>query len=83
MPIATYIEVFQMCNAMAKKSGIWSGLLSTKFYVNSYQKFDIFAEQTKVLYMSFDRFLLAVESRDLSQADKRIIRVYSFPSFIF
>ena len=31
-----------------------------------------------VLYMSFDRFLLAVESRDLSQADKRIIRVSSF-----
>ena len=32
----------------------------------------------KVLYMSFDRFLLAVESCDLSQADKSIIRVYSF-----
>jgi hypothetical protein len=31
-----------------------------------------------VLYMSFDRFLLAVESRDLSQADKKIIRVSSF-----
>ena len=30
----------------------------------------------KVLYISFDRFLLAVESRDLSQAGKRIIRVY-------
>ena len=29
-------------------------------------------------YMSFDRFLLAVESRDLSQADKNIIRVSSF-----
>jgi hypothetical protein len=28
--------------------------------------------------MSFDRFLLAVESRDLSQADKKIIRVPSF-----
>ena len=33
---------------------------------------------TKVLYMSFDRFLLAVESRDLSQADKSFIRVSSF-----
>ena len=32
----------------------------------------------KVLYMSFDKFLLAVESRDLSQADKSIIRVSSF-----
>jgi hypothetical protein len=28
--------------------------------------------------MSFDRFLLAVESRDLSQADESIIRVSSF-----
>ena len=33
--------------------------------------------------MSFDRFLLAFESRDLSQADKRITRVSSFPSFNF
>ena len=32
-----------------------------------------------VLYMSFEKFLLAVESRDLSQADKSIIRVSSFP----
>ena len=29
--------------------------------------------------MSFDSFFLAVESRDLSQADKSIIRVSSFP----
>ena len=29
----------------------------------------------KVLCMSSDRFLLAVESRDLSQADKSLIRV--------
>ena len=32
----------------------------------------------KVLYMSFDKLLLAVESRDLSQADKSIMRVSSF-----
>ena len=31
-----------------------------------------------VLYMSFDKFLLAFESRDLSQADKILIRVPSF-----
>ena len=31
-----------------------------------------------VLYMSLDKFLLAVESRDLSQADKCNIRVSSF-----
>ena len=29
--------------------------------------------------MSFDKFLLAVQSRNLSQADKSIIRVSSFP----
>ena len=34
----------------------------------------------KVLYLSFDKFLLAVESRDLSQTDKSYIRVSSFPS---
>ena len=34
----------------------------------------------QVLYMSFDKFILAVESRDLSQADKSIIRVSSFPN---
>ena len=38
-----------------------------------------FLSDTMVLYMSFDRFLLAVESRDLSQANKSIIRVFSFP----
>ena len=37
----------------------------------------------KVLYMSFDKFLLAVESRDLSQANKSIIRVSSFPKLLF
>ena len=34
----------------------------------------------QVLYMSFDRFLLAVESRDLCRAGKSIIWVSSFPS---
>ena len=32
--------------------------------------------------MSFDRFLLAVESRNLSQADKSIVRVSSFPKWV-
>ena len=43
-------------------------------------------ERTQVLHMCFDRFLLAFESRDfriLSQADKRITIVSSFPSFKF
>ena len=39
-------------------------------------------KQAWVLYMSFDKFLLAVESRDLSQADKGIIRVSSFPKLV-
>jgi hypothetical protein len=33
--------------------------------------------------MSFDKFLLAVESHDLSQADKSIIRLSSFPKAVF
>ena len=33
-----------------------------------------------VLHICFDRFLLAFESRDLSQADKSIKRVFSFPN---
>ena len=32
-----------------------------------------------VLYMSFDKFVLAVKSRDLSQADKSSIRKSFFP----
>ena len=32
--------------------------------------------------MSFDKFLLAVESRELSQADKGIVRVSSFPKLV-
>ena len=32
----------------------------------------------KLLHKCFDRFLLAVESRDLSQADKSVIRVSSY-----
>ena len=36
-----------------------------------------------VLHMCFEWFLLAFESRDLCQADKRITRESSFPSFNF
>jgi hypothetical protein len=35
-----------------------------------------------VLHMCFERFLLAIESRDLSQADKRIKNVF-FPNLQF
>ena len=46
----------------------------------NYHKFErhIFL-YVQILYMSFDRFLLAVESCDLSQGDKILIRVSSFP----
>ena len=37
------------------------------------RKIDLDLETTQVLYVSFDRFLLAVESRDLSQADQSTI----------
>ena len=40
-------------------------------------------KMTQVLYMSFDRFFLAVESRDLSQAEKILIRVSSFPKLSY
>ena len=39
-------------------------------------------QQPKAHHMCFDRFLLAFESRDLSQVDKSIIRVSSFPSLV-
>ena len=44
-----------------------------KLFVPSTLSIDLILWHTQlivVLYMSFDRFLLAVESRDLSQADK-------------
>ena len=40
-------------------------------------------ERHPILYMLFDRFLLAVESRDLSQAVKSLIRVSSFPKYLY
>ena len=36
--------------------------------------------QSMVLYMSFDKFLLAVESCELSQADKSMMRASSYPN---
>ena len=47
------------------------------FIINETMKSNA-GRMTWVLYMSFDRFLLAVESRDLSQADKILISVSSF-----
>ena len=55
---------------------ICSGVLSTGRVQLDLLSWSV--RQTKALYMSFDKFLLAVESRDLSQADKSIIRVSFF-----
>ena len=33
--------------------------------------------------MYFDKFILGVASRDLFQADKSIMRVFSFPKAVF
>ena len=40
-----------------------------------------YLKKSKVLNMCLDKFLLAVESRDLSQADKTIVRVSSLPFY--
>ena len=45
--------------------------------LNSSTELTVSTNVSMVLYMSFDKFLLAVESRDLSQADNSIIRVPS------
>ena len=57
-PTGTYLSEKNLSNVKL------CGLLTT-YELQNFTKF--------VLYMSFDRFLLAVESRDLSQADKSII----------
>ena len=42
----------------------------------------VFSSSLMKFWMFFDKFLLAVESRDLSQADKSIMRVSSFPNWV-
>ena len=61
----------------------WQEYNKSVFFVN-FTKIKIKSfECPKLLYMCFDRFILAFDSRDLSQADKSITRVYYFPSFNF
>ena len=59
---------------------VWHHKSSMFWYVSPGSTYciSIITYRYLVLYMSFDKFLLAVESRDLSQADKNIIRVSSF-----
>ena len=49
------------------------GIVSLHLEFRSQENIVISVVKFKVLYMSFDKFLLAVESHDLSQADKSII----------
>ena len=54
------------------------GVSTKDWYREKDNKHSFTTEFTRLLHMCFDRFLLAVESRDLSQADKSVIRVSSF-----
>ena len=61
------------------------GLTDKKNQINGISNALLLVEILKIpliwiLHMSFDRFLLAVESLDLSQAEKSIIRVSFFPN---
>ena len=59
-----------------------SKMTESKIYENEIEiLLDRHYTRTMVLYMSFDKFLLAVETCDISQADKSIIRVSSFSKF--
>ena len=63
-----------------KKTNIFNiHLLSDSLSKRKWEK-DLGGKLSMVLYMCLDRFLLAFESRDISQADKSVIRVSSFPN---
>ena len=53
--------------------------------VDDQNYFEKLSEHTRLgpLHVLFDKFLLAVESPDLSQADKNIIKVSYFPKAVF
>ena len=58
------------------------GVSTKDWYREKDNKHTFTTEFTRLLHMCFDRFLLAVESRDLSQADKSINRVFSVPNWV-
>ena len=64
---------------LKRQNRFWLRKKPSRIQSSQQSRFLYVSWPSKVLYMSFDRFLLAVESRDLSQADKIIIRVSSFP----
>ena len=58
-------------------------VLKHKYIKRQFLEFGLFCNEQQIesmfLYMLFDRFLLAVELFDLTQAVKILIRVSSFP----
>ena len=64
-----------MCEyCIGTKVGFWTSLIWLYLfavYIVTHKMLNY--QLSQVLYMSFDRFLLTVESRDLSQDDKSII----------
>ena len=66
-----FMQVFMQGCQKEKYTGACYWTQFSKSYWFSFYMY-IF-RRTKVLYMLFDRFLLAVESRDLSQTDKILI----------
>ena len=69
---AGFWNVFTQVRSLAGISKIGMGYLCSKCLPKSFSLFFVCFEGFKVLDMSFDRFLLAVESCDLSQADKSV-----------
>ena len=71
-----FLSLLGGCNSKPTQKWWWICSTAQSFIRKEVSSYKI---HTLVLYMSFDKFILAVESRDLSQADKSIIRVYYFP----
>ena len=72
----TFLQCFALDSRCSKAKHCWKD--EKNWYKTHPLIFVDYLLKTRVLYMSFDRFLLAVESCDLSQADKILIRVF-FP----
>ena len=72
---------FQFCNLSGKHTQFFSGG-SFFFWGNKREYLAHIPGLSRVLYMSYDRFLLAMESHDLSQAEKSIIWVSSFSRWV-
>ena len=72
--IRIFDQVIQFGYEIFVRRGYGIQIINSKniSFLNWKQEMQIVFAMFLVLYMWFDRFLLAVESRDLSQADKSI-----------